>query len=119
MVNGREKLTGLYEPWRKWCEYVLEIASARGFAPTVTSGYRSQREQKRLYDDYRTGRSRIVAAPPGHSAHESGLALDVVAGNGQQAALLALFQGFGGELVKNDPVHVQYPGWSRYRGGGS
>jgi hypothetical protein len=116
MVKGREKLIGLYEPWRKWCEFVLEVASARGFAPTVTSGFRSYSEQKRLYDAYRTGRSRIVAAPPGHSAHESGLAMDVVAGNGQQAALLALLKGFGGELVANDSVHVQYPGWSRRAG---
>jgi hypothetical protein len=41
----------------------------------VTYGFRTHEVQKALYDKYLAGGPR--AAPPGHSAHESGLAVDV------------------------------------------
>ena len=111
MIHGRENLAGLYDPWRRWCEWALAQLSARGFDPWITSGLRSLKEQKGLYDDYRAGRRKLPAAPPGRSAHNFGLALDVKAGNGQQGAMMRLLESWGGELVSNDPVHVQYPGF--------
>ncbi len=41
----------------------------------ITSGYRSRKKQKRIYDESPKG----IAAKPGTSEHESGLAFDVVA----------------------------------------
>lgn len=45
------------------------------FAWTVTSGFRSLVEQRVLWDKYQAGGAR--AAPPGKSAHNFGLAVDV------------------------------------------
>jgi hypothetical protein len=42
----------------------------------VTSGFRDRMEQQRLWEIYKAGGPR--AAPPGRSAHEWGLAVDVV-----------------------------------------
>ncbi len=114
MIHNRDKLVGLYEPWRRWCEWCLTYLDQRGFEPTLTSGVRTYGEQQRLYSAYLAGRSSLPAAPPGRSAHNFGLAIDVWAGNGQQAAMMAILQSFGGELVSGDPPHCQYPGLSRY-----
>lgn len=116
MIHGRAKLVGLYEPWYTWCNWALAQLDQRGFDPTVTSGVRSLGEQERLYRDYQNGRSRLPAAPPGRSAHNYGLAIDVWAGNGQQAAMMRVLESFGGELVSGDPPHCQYPGFRRYLG---
>jgi hypothetical protein len=116
VIQGREKLVGLYEPWRQWCEYVLEYLDRRGFAPIVTSGLRTNGEQLRLYQLYLAGRSRLPAAPPGRSAHNYGLAIDVWAGNGQQEAMMTILRAFGGETVSGDPPHIQYPGFRRALG---
>lgn len=42
----------------------------------ITSAYRDVNKQKKLYDDYISGRSTTVAAKPGFSKHNDGLALD-------------------------------------------
>lgn len=114
MVRGREKLVGLYDPWRQWCDWMLTYLDQRGFEPTVTSGLRTYGEQTRLYMAYLAGRSRLPAAPPGRSAHNYGLAIDVWAGNGQQGAMMSIVYSLGGELVSGDPPHVQYPGFSTW-----
>lgn len=50
----------------------------------ITSGYRSNEEQAKLYDKYKNGGAK--AAPPGKSAHNVGLAIDVAADfNGQES----------------------------------
>lgn len=43
----------------------------------VTEGFRSLKRSKELYEDYKAGRG-PRAAPPGKSAHNYGLAIDVV-----------------------------------------
>lgn len=43
----------------------------------ITSALRDGRTQARLYAEFTSGRSRYPAAPPGHSAHERGLAFDL------------------------------------------
>lgn len=117
--SGTVKLVGLWPPWKEWCTWALAELSRRGFSGTVTSGKRSTAEQSRLYQDYITGRSSIVAAPPGRSSHEYGLGLDFVVDQGknspQQRQAMALLKSWGGELVAGDPVHVQYPGYRQLR----
>lgn len=55
-------------------------ARAEGVSLRVTSGYRSRREQRWLYDRYRKGLG-PKAARPGRSNHQRGLALDLVVGD--------------------------------------
>lgn len=54
--------------WTSWAGYPLRVSSA----------YRSREKQQALYDAWKSGRSQLPAAPPGSSAHERGLAVDLV-----------------------------------------
>ena len=54
-------------------------AREEGVALRVTSGYRSRREQRWLYERYRKGLG-PKAARPGRSNHQRGLAVDLVVG---------------------------------------
>jgi peptidoglycan hydrolase-like protein with peptidoglycan-binding domain len=55
---------------------------------SVVSAYRTYAEQKRLYQLYLAGKGNL-AAKPGTSNHEGGLAMDVTAGSKQQKWLVA------------------------------
>ncbi|MCP3144505.1 M15 family metallopeptidase [Pyxidicoccus xibeiensis] len=55
-------------------------ARADGLSLRVTSGYRSRREQRWLYERYRRGLG-PQAARPGRSNHQRGLAVDLVVGD--------------------------------------
>lgn len=56
----------------------------------VTSGYRDRFEQARLYSAYKSGKGG-KAAPPGKSAHEFGLAVDVVLDGSEKPGLQMLW----------------------------
>ena len=120
MIAGKSKTAGMYEPWKQWCDWCLATLESYGIAGTVTSGVRSTEKQQQLYTAYISGQSSIVAAPPGRSAHEYGLALDFVVDEGKnsdlQRQVMNWFQSMGGELVSGDPVHVQYPGYRQFLG---
>lgn len=122
MISGTIKLVGLYAPWAEWCRWAVAELARRGYSGTVTSGKRSAVEQSRLYQAYiARGRTGLPAAPPGRSAHEYGLAIDFEVDQGkgspQQRAVIALMKSWGAEVVPNDPVHFQYPGYRQFRGG--
>lgn len=53
----------------------LEKAVAESDVPRITSAWRSNAEQVRLYELYKSGKGNL-AAKPGTSLHETGLALD-------------------------------------------
>lgn len=61
--------------WRD-AQACLEACRAHGVALTVTMGYRSLEEQRDLWVAYQAGGP--LAAPPGASAHNYGLAVDVL-----------------------------------------
>ena len=56
----------------------------------VTSGYRTADEQRKLYQDYLAKRGG-KAAPPGESAHNVRLAVDVVLDSSEKPGLQALW----------------------------
>ncbi len=60
---------------------MFEAASDDGIELWFHSGYRTYQAQKQLYDNYvqRNGQTRadIFSARPGHSEHQSGLAIDI------------------------------------------
>jgi LAS superfamily LD-carboxypeptidase LdcB len=80
----------------------------------ITSGVRSRAKQAQLYADYKAGRGGL-AAPPGHSRHEVGAALDI--GQGVDMATLKEavertkeLETLKGKAYAQDQVHVQLAG---------
>lgn len=95
-------------------------AEAQGIKTHFTSGVRSAEDQRQLYANYIAGRSGQplpypergavpLAAKPGTSLHERGLAADLEADDpSQQAALWALAPKYGlTALGAKDPEHFQ------------
>jgi hypothetical protein len=88
----------------------------------LSSGYRSYAEQAEIYR--RSGGGRLfAAAPPGHSRHESGQAVDIPRGealtwlqtHGEQFGVGGILGGLQGR----DPVHIQMrPGGQQFFRGG-
>lgn len=72
MITWRVDSTKLDKQFADDVDELLEGDSAHWF---VTYGRRSHEEQSKLYQAYLRGGP--LAAPPGHSAHEQGLAVDV------------------------------------------
>jgi LAS superfamily LD-carboxypeptidase LdcB len=84
-------------------------AAAAGVRLSVNSGFRTQAEQTRLYDCYRTGacNNGNVAARPGYSNHQNGLALDL--STSTWLSRNASRFGFVG-TVSREPWHYEYRG---------
>lgn len=60
-------------------ECFIPVAGVYGYTLRITSGFRSMTEQAQIYDDGRDGSGTIISeAPPGHSLHNYGYAVDVV-----------------------------------------
>jgi hypothetical protein len=55
----------------------VRVLQQAGVQVTITSTRRSLDEQKRLYQNYRAGRSKYPAARPGTSTHGLGYAFDL------------------------------------------
>jgi hypothetical protein len=85
-----------------------QMAAADGVSIQINSAGRTYEEQARLYARLH-GKSPV--APPGHSNHESGRALDIQ--NWQQAKKYLLAAGFrhgdGNGPIAGDLVHFSYP----------
>ena len=84
------------------------IKSKGGKAITINSMLRTIAQQYLLYRWYQTGRCGIgLAAKPGNSNHETGLALDV----SQYSSWKGTLQAYGFHwLGSADPVHFDYAG---------
>lgn len=95
-------------------QQLFDVAVLAGVNPRVTSAFRTYAKQKSLYEAYIQGRSKYPAAPPGRSAHEYGLAFDmVVDGASNQVDCGILWNSWGGDYGgEEDPIHFQYPGFS-------
>lgn len=76
---------------------LFKAAESQGFSPEITSGYRSEKDQKKLFnnrirDHIRQGYSKKEAtslageyvAIPRHSEHETGLAVDINSSTGDK-----------------------------------
>lgn len=90
---------------------LYDLAKKAGVRPHVTSARRTYAKQSALYQAYISGRSRYPAAPPGTSAHEYGLAFDMIVDNAvDQADLGTVWTQagwvYGGE---EDPIHYAAP----------
>lgn len=92
-------------------ERMSQDAAKHGIELTVTSGYRSLPEQQWLYEEYQQGRGN-KAAPPGHSKHQLGIAVDLIVGKRTSKryrwlAANACRFGFR-RTVPSEPWHWEY-----------
>lgn len=98
-------------PYAKW---LYAVGKYNDPLLVVTSSFRSQAKQAKLYARWRSGESQIPAAPPGRSLHGYGLAFDLarIGKDPFSDPLLAwlgqVWQSVGGKYGgERDPVHFQ------------
>jgi hypothetical protein len=112
---SRLRLTGVHPEVRFWAEVALDVADRFDVPVSVTSGFRSLDDQARLRALWEAGLSRFPANRPGDSSHNFGLAFDSQVSPQHQALWDRIRQLVGFELLQNDEVHAQVPGWRRFR----
>jgi hypothetical protein len=91
-----------------------EAAQRDGVNLNAISGFRSMEEQQALYRAYRAGRGNLAAAP-GYSNHQSGIAMDIQTnGSRSHPAYRWLRENAGGfgfrNTVASEPWHWEYRG---------
>jgi hypothetical protein len=85
-------------------------ARAAGVTLRIVSGFRTMQRQQELYDLWRSGRTIAVAARPGYSNHQSGIALDLNWRDlGVRPWLLRNAARFGfRRTTRNEPWHYDW-----------
>ena len=119
MTSARWSGKSLHPQVRAIANAIVREARADGIPAVITSGYRSLAKQRTLYARYRRGGP--LAAAPGNSAHNFGLAVDIAIQGaartdrryrtlhrlGRRAGLVTL----RGEQLEADPYHFEVPDW--------
>lgn len=101
----------LQEPARA----LLDAAGSAGLQPRITSTIRTRSEQRRLYNRFLAGQAGYPVLPPGYSAHEYGLAFDMVVSPISALADVGYtWQSWGGAWNPGDAVHFEFPGASAW-----
>lgn len=109
-------INSLVPELRPYARALVDLAGKNGLQPRITSARRSHAEQTRLYRRYLAGLNPYPVAPPGSSAHEFGMAFDLVISPYD----LALFKQLGQIWVSwggvwggafQDPIHFELPGF--------
>lgn len=96
---------GLQPPMRQRAIALVRGLRAAGWSVTVTSGYRSQAAQARLWAQ--RARNKYPVAPPGCSWHQRGYAIDLVTDYPDLEGAAAEFGLYW--AGPRDPVHFQLP----------
>jgi len=112
-------IDALIPEFQPYARALVDLAGRAGLQPRVTSTLRTHPEQKRLYDRYLAGLQQFPVAPPGHSAHEFGFAVDIVLSPFDYLADLGqIWKDAGGKWGASDPVHFEFPGfdWRDFAG---
>ncbi len=117
MIAGREKLDGLHDWFRPYVDFLVDYADSQGVSVTVISGYRTSADQARAAAQARAaGRP---AAAPGRSAHNFGLAVDLMAGKNSSSAehewLMRVARAIGFRMIAGDRPHFEHPAWPALR----
>ena len=120
-ISGMSHLYGLWPPFAEAVRYLLQWSSYYQYQGSLTSGFRSGSEQANLYAQGRTpyeianrvskqgAGGSVTDAPPGSSAHNYGLAVDVEGRDQGSIIQLARVIGFG--TVSWDAAHIEWPNW--------
>lgn len=95
---------------------LADAARSAGFTPTLISAYRSYQTQEKVYQQYvsQSGQSQadMFSARPGHSEHQTGLALDIDDGGGCALELCFAERPLGRWLKENAVNYgfiIRYP----------
>jgi hypothetical protein len=108
-------LSGLVPELQEPANALLDAAGRAGLLPRITSTVRTRSEQRRLYNRFLAGQSGYPVAPPGASAHEYGLAFDMVVSPMEALADVGYtWQSWGGGWNGADAVHFELPGASEW-----
>ena len=100
------QFAGLEPALRPWGVALYDVARRYGLNPVVTSTRRSRATQRRLYANWKSGKSPYPAAVPGTSLHELGWAFDMWSED--MPWLGRVWQSWGGVWGgARDPVHYQ------------
>lgn len=98
---------------------LIDDAAAEGFDLVIVSGFRSYQDQEAVYDDFvsRLGReeAELLTLPPGHSEHQSGLAVDI--GSVESATIAATEFGDTPDYAWMKDVAHEYGFIVRYQEG--
>lgn len=91
-----------------------DAARRDGVNLNVVSGFRTMEEQRALYAAYRAGRGNL-AAQPGYSQHQNGVAVDIETGGSRTSAAFRWLRenaaNFGfRNTVPSEPWHWQFMG---------
>jgi hypothetical protein len=111
MASGMAGIEGMSPEARDATKKALAELKKRGIPVNVNSGFRTHEEQQGLYSRMLAGKNKYPVAKPGHSRHESGLAVDLgIAPEHRDAANLIL-AGHGLHWAGHrDEVHYDYKG---------
>ena len=112
-------LLNLHPEVRRRAERLVRYLRQQGYDVTVTSGYRSPKEQEKLYRDYAACQGAkkgfcIPAARPGRSTHQYGLAIDLVTDAPPEAREEYARQSGLVYAGASDPVHYDVFGNARW-----
>src|SRR6266481_7700697 len=90
----------------------LVLAAGRaGLLPRITSTIRTNSEQRRLYNRFLAGQAGYPVAAPGYSAHEYGMAFDMVVSPMEALADVGYtWQTWGGGWNPGDAIHFELLG---------
>ncbi len=113
--TGLARLKQLDSGLRPWALWLVGLANAQGWTVTVTSVFRSRKEQGVLYAEWLAGRRRLPAAPPGCSQHQFRIAFDMAvdddSNRAKNRALGGAWNEAGGRWGGvTDPVHFGVEG---------
>lgn len=112
---------GLQYPLIPWFEWILSYCQYYDPSARVSSAYRSNSEQQRLYRRFLAGLMPGPVAPPGLSLHEQGRAIDIWTVSGKETPAImnaleragAAWESIGGtwgghfKTVGSDPIHFE------------
>lgn len=113
---------GLRSELVPWFEWILSYVQYYDPTARVSSAYRSNSEQSRLYRRFLAGLMPGPVAPPGLSLHEQGRAIDIYTASGKETARImdaltragAAWEAQGGRwggdfkgVGKYDPIHFE------------
>jgi len=108
-------LTDLDPELASFARDLVDAAGRAGLQPRITSTIRSHSEQRRLYNRFLAGQAGYPVAPPGQSAHEYGLAFDMVVSPMEALADVGYtWRAWGGGWNGSDAVHFELPGASEW-----
>lgn len=105
------QLRGLHPVVRLRAQWALDVARHYRVPVTVTSTVRTRQQQQHLYEQWKLGKSKWPANPPGYSAHEYGLAFDSTVPEQLWSWWSAVRTAAGFRVPPNDKIHAEVPHW--------